>query len=103
MRIGDKLLLQYKSSRRTNYFTAYKMFRNRVVNEMNDSKNQYYNKHFNGNTNNIKIMWRGFRNIIKLKANVGSNITEIKTEDGCRLDDPVQIANNFNNVVISLM
>ena len=35
-------------------------------------------------------------NSIKLKGNIGSNIKEIKTKEGSRLNDPVQIANNFN-------
>ena len=42
------------------------------------------------------MMWKGIGNIIKLKANNCSNITEINSSEGSRINDPIQIANSFN-------
>ena len=42
------------------------------------------------------MMWEGIRNIIRLKANNGSIITEINSSEGSRINDSIQIANNFN-------
>ena len=42
------------------------------------------------------MMWEGIRNIIRLKANNGSIITEINSSEGSRINDPIQIANSFN-------
>ena len=96
MKIRDKLLREYKSSNASTTFLAYKKFRNRVVNEIRSSKKKCFDKYFNDNRSNIKMMWKGIRNIIKLKANNGSNITEINSSEGSRINDPTQIANSFN-------
>ena len=96
MKIRDKLLREYKSSNAFTTVLAYERFRNRVVNEIKSSKKKYFDKYFNDNRNNIKMMWKGIRNIIKLKANNGSNITEINSIEGSRINDPIQIANSFN-------
>ena len=45
----------------------------------------------------MKMMWKGIRNIIKLKANNCSSITEINSKEGSRLNDPIQIVNIFNS------
>ena len=68
-----------------------------MVNEIKDSENRYYNKYFIENRNNMKMMYRIIQNIIKLRANDGRNIKEIKTKEVCRLDDPVQMANSINS------
>ena len=48
------------------------------------------------------MMWKGIQNISKLKANNGSNITEISTREGSRLNDPIQIAKSFNSYFINV-
>ena len=51
-------------------------------------------------------MERYFQIIIKLKANNGSNTTEINLNEGSRLSDPIQIANSsssyFTNVAVEV-
>ena len=64
MNVRDKLLIKYKSSRISTNFSAYIIFRNRVVNEIKNSKNKYYNKYFNDNRNNMKMIWRGIRIVL---------------------------------------
>ena len=95
MKIRDKLLREYKSSNASTTFLAYKKFRNRVVIEIKSSKKKYFDKYFNDNRSNIKMMWKGIPNIIKVKANNGSNITEINSSEGSRINDPIRLANSF--------
>ena len=67
MNIRTKFFREYKSLHTSTTFLEYKTFCNRVVNEIKSSKKKYFDKCFNDNRNNMKTMWKGIRNIIKLK------------------------------------
>ncbi len=97
MRIRDKIFQQFKQSESQEIYYFYKQFRNRVVNELKNSKTKYFQNYFTGNKLNMKLLWQEIRNVIKLKANSSESlsINKLTDEDGCTITDPDMIVNNF--------
>lgn len=71
MKIRDKLCHQFKETESPYVFTFYKQFQNRVVNDLNASKTSYFIIYFAENKTNIKVLWKGIRSVITIKANTG--------------------------------
>ena len=69
MKIRDRLFQKFKSTKSTADLKAFKQFRNRVVNELRESKKNYYHQFFEENKNNMKMLWNGIKNIVSLKSN----------------------------------
>ena len=46
MKIRDSLFQQFKSTKSPNDLKAYKQFRNRIVNEIRESKKRYFHQYF---------------------------------------------------------
>ena len=61
MKIRDKLFKQFKDSNSSTTLKAYKQFRNRVVNEIRQSKKNYYQQYFHENKNNMRMLWKGIK------------------------------------------
>ncbi len=97
MRIRDKLFQQFKFTNSTVDFNAYKQFRNRVVNELRESKKSYYHNYFDENKSNMKMLWKGIKSIVSLKSNNLETISYLNDTDGSKITDPGEMANKFNH------
>ena len=97
MKIRDALFQQFKSTKSPIDLKAYKQFRNRIVNEIRESKKNYYHHYFDEHKNNMKMLWKGIKSIISIKPGNFDSVRFLKDENGSRISDPVKIANEFNN------
>ena len=96
MKIRDKLFKQFKLSNSSIALKAYKQFRNRVVNEIRKSKKTYYQQYFHENKTNMKLLWKGIKDIISLKPNNTDTFSHLVDDNGLKISDSVHIANEFN-------
>ena len=96
MKIRDKLFKQFKVSNSSTAFKVYKQFRNRVVNEIRKSKKNYYQQYFHENKSNMKMLWKGIKDIISLKPKNCDAFSHLVSDDGLKISEPVNIANEFN-------
>lgn len=69
IKFRDKLFRQQFKSDNIQTKQLYKSFRNRVVRDIRNSKQQYYHKYFNQNQNNMKKLWSGIKSIINFSDN----------------------------------
>ena len=97
MKIRDKLFKQFKSTNSAVDFRAYKQFRNRVVNELKESKKTYYHHYFDENKSNMKMLWKGIKSIFSLRSNNLDTISHLTGIDGSKITNPGQMANEFNH------
>ena len=102
MRIRDRLFKQFKFSNSEIDLRAFKQFCNRVVNELKDSKKNYYHHYFDENKSNMKMLWKGIKNIVSLKPNNLDTILHLTDENGSKIKDPVNIAIQFNRYFTSV-
>ena len=102
MRIGDRILQKFKKRQSPDNLQLYKKFRNRVSNELKESKARYYHNYFLTNSQNKKKMWSGIKSIISHKSFTSSSINKIKGNDGNVTSDPSDISNIFNNFYINV-
>ena len=96
MKIRDKLFKQFKFSKSPTDQMAHKQFRNRVVNEIRESKKNYHHNYFDENKSNMKMLWKGFKDIIHLKSQNRDTFSHLVDDDGLKITDPIIIANEFN-------
>ena len=69
---------------------------------MKKAKQDYYEKYFERNWNNIKNTWKGIKSLISLKT-VASNVpTVLSLDNGDTITNPYDIANTFNNYFASI-
>ena len=102
IKIRDNLFRQFKLTNSANDLQAYKQFRNRIVNEIRESKKNYYHQYFDEHKSNMKILWKGIKSIISIKPGNAETISCLKDEDGTKVNDPVIMANEFNNYFINV-
>ena len=97
MKIRDSLFQQFKSTKSPNDLKAYKQFRNRIVNEIRESKKSYFHQYFDEHKDNMKMLWKGIKNIISIRPGNFDSVRFLKEENGSKISDPMKIANEFNN------
>ena len=68
MRIRDRILQKLKKQQNPDNLKLYKKFRNRVSNELKESKAQYFHNYFSTNSQNMKKLWSGIKTIISHKS-----------------------------------
>ena len=102
MKIRDRLFQQFKLTKSPNNLEAYKQFQNRIVNEITESKKNYYHQYFDENKNNMKKLWKGIKSIISIKPGNFDTVGFLKEGHGSKIVDPVEIANEFNNYFINV-
>lgn len=96
IKIRDKLFKQFKVSNSPAALKMYKQLGNCVVNEIRQSKKNYYQQYFNKNKNNMKLLWKGIKGIISLKPNNTDTISHLVDDNGLKISDSIHIANEFN-------
>ena len=77
----------------------YKYYRNLLSTQMKKSKQNYYERFFKNNLNNLKNIWKGIRSLIAIKHSSSSNI-HMLTHKGATVTDPLHIANILMTILI---
>ena len=83
------------SDQKSEYHTLYKFYRNRIVDLIRVSKDNYYKTFFKVNLNNAKSTWNGINELINLRNKNSANTISLNI-DGVLESDPKLIGNNFN-------
>ena len=83
-------------------YTNYKKYRNLLSTLMKKSKQAYYDRYFERNWNNIKIMWKGIKFLISLKTVAFSIPTVLSLDNYAIITNPYNIANTSNNYFASI-
>ena len=96
MRNRDKYFQKFKASNSADDLRAFKQFCNRVVNKLRESKRNYYHQYFDENKKNMKMLWKGIKNIVSLIPIGLDRISHLKDSKGSLIKDPEKIANEFN-------
>ena len=68
---------------------------------MKKSKQNYHERFFKNNLNNLKNIWKSIRSLIAIKHSSASNI-HMLTHKGATVTDPLHIANIFNDCFSSM-
>ena len=80
---------------------VYNRVRNRVSRQLEKSKKQHYESYFDEMNSNIKKTWEGIRKIVNVKKSTKFSISHLNV-NGKIVDEPVDIANNFNNFFVNV-
>ena len=85
----------YMNSKNAYYFSKYKFYRNKIKHLILLSKNSYYPNYFQNNSNNIKNIWQGIKQLITLsnKKFLIPTTVEINSQ---KITNTIDIANAFN-------
>ena len=84
------------------FHTNYKKYRNLLSTLMKKSKQTYYDKYFERNSNNIKNTWKGIKSLTSLKTVASSVPAVLSLDNGDTIINPYDIANTFNNYFASI-
>ena len=97
MNVRDRLYQKVISSKSDADWIVFKLLRNRVVNNLRESKIKYYHNYFDENKNNMKILWKGINNIIRLKTKSIDSASHPVGDNGSHIYDSCKMANEFNH------
>ena len=82
--------------------TNYKKYRNLLSTLIKKSKQDYYDRYFEKNWENIKNTWKGIKFLISLKTVASSIPTVLSLDNGDTITNLYDIANTFNNYFASI-
>ena len=99
MRIRDKILQKMKKQLTPDNLKLYKKFRNRVSNELKESKERYVHNYFSANSQNMKKLWSGIKTIMSHKSSTSFSINKIK---GKVKSDPSKMSNISNDFYVKV-
>ena len=102
MRIRDRVLLKLKKKASDDNRNLYKKFRNRVTNEIKESKARYFHNYFSTNSQNMKKLWSGIKTIISHKSSSSFSVNKIQDKNGNVTSDHCKISNIFNNFYVNV-
>ena len=102
MKIRDKALHKMKLNKTESNITLFKKFRNRISNELKQSKASCYYNYFSENRKNIKKVWAGIKTVISHKSSSSTTVNKIKDSDGNVTSDSGQISNVFNDFFVNV-
>ena len=101
----EKLYKKYVKSKnptiKENYHKQFKEIRNEIVDDIRESKKQFYQSYFSKNSNNIKETWKGIKTIINIK-NKSKNYQSSLLVDNNLITDPKKVADSFNDYFSSI-
>ena len=80
---------------------AYNTVRNRVTHAIFKSKKEHYKSYFEDQNLSIKKTWEGIRKIVNLKNRSSLSVSHLNI-NGKIVDDPQEIANNFNHFFVNV-
>ena len=95
MHYRDKLFANMNRNSTPSNRYLYKKIRNRVVAEQRKTKMDHFQRYFETNKTNMKMLWSGIGSIVNVKTK--SQLSQIShlLENGKQVDDPVKMANMF--------
>ena len=102
MRIRDRVLLKLKKEASHDNRNLYKKFRNRVCNEIKESKARYFHNYFSTNSQNMKNLWSGIKTIISHKSSGSFSVNKIQDKDGNVTFDHCKISNIFKDFYVNV-
>ena len=103
MRIHDRILQKLKKKQTAGNLNLYKKFRNRVSNELKESKAMYFHNYFSSISQNMKKVWSGIKTIISHKSStMSSSVNKIKGKDGIVTSDPCRMSNIVNDFYVNV-
>ena len=79
----------------------YKNYRNLLSTLLTRAKEEYFTNFFNENIKDIKKTWKGIKTLVSLRQK-NNDLPSLATKDGKCINDPVAIANTFNNFFTSV-
>ena len=79
-----------------------KRIRNELTNATRTSKKAYYDAYFSRNTNNLRNIWKGIKEIINIKSKNLSSPLCVQNDKGKLVDSPQDIAYSFNKYYSSI-
>ena len=92
MLLRDKYLKQFRKKSDPATIILYKKFRNRVANEVKESKTNYVHNYFNDNSKNMKLLWTGIKSILGVQNSQVNVINKLKDANGNLTSDSATIA-----------
>ena len=98
LRLYKKFLKNPSELKHTNY----KRYRNTLTKTIRIAKQEYYTKKINDNKKDSKKLWHTLNEVLgrtKKKSNISSSFV---INDGCIVNDPSEIANEFNQYFVSI-
>ena len=102
MRIRDRLFERKKRQPLNDHVrVVYNRVRNRVSRQLAKSKKEHYESYFDEMNSNIKKTWEGIRKIVNVKKSTKFSISHLNI-NGKIVDEPIDIANNFNNFFVNV-
>ena len=78
------------------YHNNYKTYRNVSSTLLKRAKEKYFTKFFNENIKSMKKTWIGIKSLVPMKHK-NNNTSSIIRNDEKSINDPIAIANSFNN------
>ena len=78
------------------YEKQYKTLRNKITEQIKQSKMKYFQDFFTKNANNIKSTWKGIKSIICIKSNIKSQPNSLLIKNKL-ISEPKTVADIFNN------
>ena len=102
MKLSDRVLQKLRKKQTDDNLKVYKQFRNRVSNELKESKARYFHTYFAMNSHNMKQLWWGIKTIISHKSFTSSSINKIKDKDGNVTSDPAKMSNISNTFYVTV-
>ena len=94
-KLYKKFIKAKEGSTKDAYHTQYKELRNKIVQLCRQSKKNHYQKFFDENANNLKLTWKGIKQIINIKNKDNKQPNAIMIDKVLNTDSK-QIANEFN-------
>ena len=79
----------------------YNQKRNEVNREIKRSKKIYYIQHFEENSNNIKKIWSGIREIVNIKTTISPKVARLKV-NGKIIANPKEISSDLNDFFVNI-
>ena len=74
----------------------YESYRNLLSTLLKRAKEKYFTNFFNENIKDIKKIWKGIKNLVSMKQK-NNDTPSLIIKDEKYINDPVSIANTFNN------
>ena len=83
------------------YHNNYKTYRSLSSKLLKRAKEEYFTKFFNENIKNIKKTWIGIKSLVSVKHKNNDTLSIIRNDEKY-INDPISIANTFNNFSTSI-
>ena len=83
------------------HHNSYKNYWNLLSTLLKRAKEKYFTNFFNENIKEIKKTWKGIKTLVSAKQN-NNETPSLITKDEKYINDPVSIANTFNNFFTSI-